>query len=77
MTVTSMPTQVAIGDDGTMLAKYHKTHRYLAGRCRGDGYQQPGGEDPRWFDTSFGVRFGLGRSVAIEAGAPILSVSLV
>ena len=52
-------TQVAIGDDGTLLAKYHKTHRYLAGHCKGDGYQNPGGEDPRWFDTSFGVRFGM------------------
>ena len=52
-------TQVAIGDNGTMLAKYHKTHRYLAAHCIGDGYQQPGGKDPRWFDTSFGVRFGM------------------
>eukprot|EP01052_Picozoa_sp_SAG31_P020821 SAG31_NODE_1582_length_7828_cov_9.088110_6_plen_460_part_00 len=52
-------TQVAIGDDGKLLAKYHKTHRYLAGNCKGDGYQNPGGEDPRWFDTSFGVRFGM------------------
>lgn len=52
-------TQVAIGDDGKLLAKYHKTHRYLASQCIGDGYQNPGGEDPRWFDTSFGVRFGM------------------
>ena len=30
-------TQVAIGDKGELLAKYHKTHRYLASSCVGDG----------------------------------------
>jgi predicted amidohydrolase len=52
-------TQVALGEGGELLAKYHKTHRYLASKCIGDGHQQPGGQDPRYFDTSFGVRFGM------------------
>ena len=52
-------TQVALGEDGRILAKYHKTHRYLSSGCVGDGHQQPGGQDPRYFDTSFGVRFGM------------------
>ena len=52
-------TQVALGEGGQLLAKYHKTHRYLASTCIGDGHQQPGGQDPRYFDTSFGVRFGM------------------
>ena len=50
---------MAIGDKGELLAKYHKTHRYLAGSCIGDGHQQPGGTDPKTFKTSFGVTFGM------------------
>lgn len=52
-------TQVAIGERGELLAKYHKTHRYLASQCVGDGHQQPGGADPRTFTTSFNVTFGM------------------
>ena len=55
-------TQVAIGSGGELLAKYHKMHPYnpsAKAHCIGDGHQEPGLHDPRWFDTSFGVRFAM------------------
>lgn len=55
-------TQVALSERGALLAKYHKTHPYEPtpnATCIGDGHQQPGLSDPRFFDTSFGVRFGM------------------
>ena len=55
-------SQVAIGNHGELLQKYHKMHPYNPSphaHCICDGHQQPGLHDPRWFDTSFGVRFAM------------------
>ena len=55
-------SQVAIGNNGRLLQKYHKMHPYNPSphaHCIGDGHQQPGLHDPRWFDTAFGVRFAM------------------
>lgn len=55
-------TQIALGDRGELLAKYHKMHPYYPSehaQCIGDGHQQPGLSDPVTFRTSFGVTFGM------------------
>ena len=55
-------SQVAVGSRGEILAKYHKMHPYNPSphaSCIGDGHQEPGLHDPRFFDTSFGVRFAM------------------
>jgi len=55
-------TQIALGDRGELLAKYHKMHPYYPSEhahCIGDGHQQPGLSDPVTFRTSFGVTFGM------------------
>eukprot|EP00164_Ancoracysta_twista_P002616 GFYU01003481.1.p1 GENE.GFYU01003481.1~~GFYU01003481.1.p1 ORF type:complete len:783 (+),score=72.84 GFYU01003481.1:150-2498(+) len=47
-------TQVALSETGQLLAKYHKLNLYGEGE-----YAQPVGPDTVYFDTSFGVRFGM------------------
>eukprot|EP01105_Mastigella_eilhardi_P022253 TRINITY_DN5473_c0_g1_i1.p1 TRINITY_DN5473_c0_g1~~TRINITY_DN5473_c0_g1_i1.p1 ORF type:complete len:547 (+),score=86.52 TRINITY_DN5473_c0_g1_i1:34-1641(+) len=48
-------TDVAISETGQLLAVYHKSH--LANEAH--LFDQPPQPDPVWFDTAFGVRFGL------------------
>jgi len=47
-------TQVAFSEEGELLAKYHKSH--LFGEVQ---FDQPPTPDVVYFDTSFGVRFGM------------------
>lgn len=47
-------TLVALSDNGTFLAKYHKTNLYEE-----PWFDVPVGQPPIWFLSSFGVRFGM------------------
>lgn len=48
-------TDVVFGDDGSILARYRKSH--LAGTY--PTINQPAAPSPQFFDTNFGVRFGV------------------
>ena len=54
-------TQLAINNDGKLLAKYHKMHLYDTSPGIGESTHAsyPVHSDPTYFDTSFGVRFGM------------------
>lgn len=47
-------TQVAFSESGQLLAKYHKSHLFYEPQ-----FDQPLTPDIAYFDTSFGVRFGM------------------
>lgn len=48
-------TQVAFSETGQLLAKYHKSHLFEESNI----FNQPTTPDVEYFDTSFGVRFGM------------------
>lgn len=55
-------TQLAFDEDGTLLAKYHKMHNYDPAPSKGETNLLccwPPRPDSKWFDTRFGVRFGM------------------
>ena len=54
-------SQLAISETGAVLAKYHKTHLYdnAPGVGESESYDYPPRPAAVFFDTSFGVRFGL------------------
>ena len=54
-------TQLAVDSDGRLLAKYHKMHLYDPSPGIGESTHAsyPAVADPSYFDTKFGVRFGM------------------
>eukprot|EP00239_Pterosperma_sp_CCMP1384_P002363 CAMPEP_0197850074 /NCGR_PEP_ID=MMETSP1438-20131217/14148_1 /TAXON_ID=1461541 /ORGANISM="Pterosperma sp., Strain CCMP1384" /LENGTH=470 /DNA_ID=CAMNT_0043463035 /DNA_START=44 /DNA_END=1456 /DNA_ORIENTATION=- len=54
-------TQVAFSDQGEFLERYYKEHLFDENMNKGESHfhTYPLDQDPRWFDTHFGVRFGM------------------
>lgn len=72
-------TQVAFGEDGSMLAKYHKMHNYDTAPAIGESQNLccwPPRPDPTFFDTSFGVRFGMHICFDIMFRSPAAAMAL-
>jgi len=71
-------TQMAIDSDGRLLAKYHKMHPYSPSertKCIGDGHVTPV-PDPAYFDTAFGVRFGMTLCYDIKFHTPAQALAV-
>lgn len=47
-------TQIALAENGQLIGKYHKSHLYYEPQ-----FDEPHPPEIRYFDTSFGVRFGM------------------
>ena len=48
-------TEVVFNEEGQLMSTYHKTHLF----GEDEAFNQPAVCNPRYFDSSFGVRFGL------------------
>ena len=71
-------TQMAVSSDGRLLAKYHKMHLYDPSPGHGESTHAsyPAAADPTFFDTPFGIRFGMHTCFDMAFSTPAAAMAL-